>query len=121
MADDDEPIRRLICVNLELEGFDVDVATDGLDCLTLALADPPDLITLDLVMPGLDGLATATRLRADARTRHVPILLLSGAATSRDKSLAEKIGVDGFVTKPFAPDVLIATVRRLAEAARLTH
>jgi CheY-like chemotaxis protein len=119
VADDDEPIRRLICVNLELEGFTVEVAPDGWECLTAAWADPPDLITLDLVMPGLDGLATAARLRADARTRHVPIVLLSGAANPRDRARAEALGVDVFLAKPFVPEVLVATVRRLTDPARL--
>ena len=115
VADDDEPVRRLICVNLELEGFAVEEATDGKECLAMAWADPPDLITLDLVMPHLDGLAVAARLRADERTRNVPIVLLTGAASPRDKARAEALGVDVFLAKPFVPTVLVAAVRDLVD------
>ena len=115
VADDDELIRRLICVNLELEGFVVEEAVDGRECLASAWADPPALITLDLVMPGLDGLATAARLRADERTRHVPIVLLTGAANPRDRARADALGVDVFLSKPFEPRVLIRAARSLVE------
>lgn len=118
VADDDEPIRRLICVNLELEGFEVEVATDGRECLALARANPPSLITLDLVMPTLDGLHTAARLRADDRTRHVPIVLLTGGATPRDRVRADEIGVEVFLAKPFRPADLVAAARRLVDPAR---
>ncbi len=116
MADDDEPIRRLICVNLELEGYVVDVATDGRECLAMARANPPDLVTLDLVMPTLDGLQTAAKLRTDARTRHVPIVLLSGGATPRDRVKADEIGIEVFLAKPFLPADLVAAIRRLLAA-----
>lgn len=118
VADDDEPIRRLICVNLELEGFTVEEATDGRECLAMAWADPPDVITLDLVMPNLDGLATAARLRTDSRTRDVPIVLLTGAATPHDRARADAIGVDVFLAKPFLPGVLVAAVHSLADRVR---
>lgn len=118
VADDDEPIRRLICVNLELEGLVVDVATDGRECLAMARANPPSLITLDLMMPTLDGLHTAAKLRSDARTRHIPIVLLTGAATPRDRVRADEIGIEVFLSKPFRPADLVAAVRGLLELPR---
>jgi DNA-binding response OmpR family regulator len=105
-------------VNLELEGLAVDVATDGRECLAMARANPPDLITLDLVMPSLDGLYTAAKLRSDARTRHIPLVLLTGAATPRDRVRADEIGIEVFLAKPFQPADLVAAVRGLLERPR---
>ncbi|HVA62030.1 MAG TPA: response regulator [Mycobacteriales bacterium] len=114
VVDDDAVIRQLVCVNLELEGFEVVTAVDGQDCLDRVKELAPDVITLDVMMPRLDGYQTAERLRADPETRGIKILLLSAKAQERDLRRGSEIGVDAYLTKPFDPDVLIDTVRRLA-------
>lgn len=113
VVDDSEVIRQLIRVNLELEGFEVVTAADGAECLEIVHQVQPDVITLDVVMPRLDGLLTAARLRADARTAHYPIAIVS-ACTPVDLERGASVGVDGYIAKPFEPMELIALVRRLA-------
>jgi len=114
VVDDDDVIRQLITVNLELEGFDVVTAIDGQDCLDKIGDAAPDVVTLDVMMPRLDGWETASRLRQDPKTAGVRIVLLSARAQEADIKRGDKIGVDAYLTKPFDPDELIATVRRLA-------
>jgi|SRR5579875_310295 len=117
VVDDDDVIRQLISVNLELEGFEVHTATDGLDALDRAKEVKPDVVTLDVMMPRLDGWGAAERLRADPETRGIPIVLLSARAQEADLQRGERIGVDAYLTKPFDPDELIAVVGRLAGGA----
>jgi len=117
VVDDDDVIRQLITVNLELEGFDVVTAVDGQDALEKVKDADVQVVTLDVMMPRVDGWEAATRLRADPETAHVKIVLLSARAQEADLQRGEKIGVDAYLTKPFDPDELIETVRRLVAAA----
>jgi len=114
VVDDDETIRGLITLNLELEGFEVATAVDGLDALAKAAAVQPAVVTLDVMMPRLDGWATAQRLRADPATADIKVVLLSARAQEADLQRGTRIGVDAYLTKPFDPDDLIDIVRRLA-------
>ena len=114
VVDDDDVIRQLITVNLELEGFEVATATDGQDCLDKVGQVQPDVITLDIMMPRLDGWETASRLRADPATAGIKVVLLSARAQEADLARGTRIGVDAYLTKPFDPDELIDVVRRLA-------
>jgi CheY-like chemotaxis protein len=113
-VDDDDVIRQLITVNLELEGFEVAPAVDGQDCLDKIVEVDPVVVTLDIMMPRLDGWEAASRLRSDPRTAGVKVVLLSARAQEADLQRGDRIGVDAYLTKPFDPDELIATVRRLA-------
>ncbi|MFE9422841.1 response regulator transcription factor [Kitasatospora sp. NPDC006697] len=113
VVDDSEAIRQLITVNLELEGFEVVTAADGAECLEVVRRVRPDVVTLDVMMPRLDGLKTAARLRADAGTADLPIAIVS-ACTPADLEKGESVGVDGYLAKPFDPADLVALVRRLA-------
>lgn len=114
MVDDDDVIRQLITVNLELEGFEVTAAVDGQDCLDKVRGVDPVVITLDVMMPRVDGWEAAQRLRADPATAGVKVLLLTARAQEADVRRAERSGVDAYLSKPFDPDDLVATVRRLA-------
>lgn len=116
MVDDSEVIRQLIRVNLELEGFEVVTAADGAECLEVVRRVAPDVVTLDVVMPRLDGLRTAARLRAARETAHLPIAIVS-ACTPADLERGESVGVDGYLAKPFDPAELIALVLRLRATA----
>lgn len=115
VVDDSEVIRQLIRVNLELEGFEVVTAADGAECLEIVERVRPDVITLDVVMPRLDGLRTAERLRAGERTRGIPLAIVSACMRSElGGERARAAAVDAFVAKPFEPVELVRTVRRLA-------
>ena len=114
VVDDEAVIRQLIVINLELEGFEVHQAVDGLDALGKARELDPDVVTLDVMMPGLDGFQTAHRLRADPATARARIVLVSARTRPADLERGRDAGADAYVTKPFDPDEIIDTVRRLA-------
>lgn len=118
VVDDDEVIRQLIAVNLQLEGFEVSTAVDGQDCLDKVVEAGPDVITLDVMMPRLDGWVTAVRLREDPRTAHIKVVMITARAQEHDVRRGYEIGVDAYVTKPFDPNQLIQTVRKLAAVSR---
>ncbi|MFF2325396.1 MULTISPECIES: response regulator [unclassified Streptomyces] len=113
VVDDNKVIRHLIRVNLELEGFEVVTAADGVECLDLVHRVCPDVITLDVVMPRMDGFQTAARLRSDPRTRHLPVAIIS-ACTPYEVDSGIDAGVDAFLAKPFEPSELVRLVRQLA-------
>jgi DNA-binding response OmpR family regulator len=115
VVDDTEIIRDLICVNLELEGFEVHTAFDGQDALDKVHDIDPDVVTLDVVMPRLDGFQAAERLRADARTAGLPIVMVSAAAQEADLRRGREIGVNAYLTKPFDPDELVQIIRELID------
>ena len=112
--DDNKVIRQLIRVNLELEGFEVVTAADGAECLDVVHHVRPDVVTLDVVMPRLDGLRTASRLRADPRTRNLPLAIVSACSQYEVESGLD-VGVDAFLAKPFEPAELVRVVRQLME------
>jgi DNA-binding response OmpR family regulator len=115
VVDDDEVIRQLIAVNLTLEGFEVETAVDGRDCLDKAAEISPDVITLDVMMPRLDGWETAVQLRRDPKTSHIKVVLISARAQEDDRARGERVGADAYLTKPFDPGEMIRVVRELAE------
>ncbi|MFI9151833.1 response regulator [Streptomyces sp. NPDC053367] len=112
--DDNKVIRQLIRVNLELEGLEVVTAADGVECLDVIHQVRPDVVTLDVVMPRLDGLRTVARLRADPRTRDLPVAIVS-ACNQYEVETGLDIGVDAFLAKPFEPTELVRLVRQLIE------
>jgi CheY-like chemotaxis protein len=116
VVDDDEVIRQLIAVNLQLEGFDVATAVDGQDCLDRVAEIDPDVITLDVMMPRLDGWETAIQLRRSPRTAHIKVVLITARAQEDDKARGGRVGADAYLTKPFDPNEMIRVVRELAGA-----
>ena len=114
VVDDDEVIRRLIAVNLQLEGFDVSTAVDGQDCLDKVVEISPDVITLDVMMPRLDGWETAVQLRKSPDTAHIKVVLITARAQEDDKTRGSHVGADAYLTKPFDPNEMIRVVRELA-------
>ena len=117
VVDDDEVIRRLIEVNLTLEGFAVSTAVDGQDCLDKVVEIAPDVITLDVMMPRLDGWETALQLRKSPDTAHIKVVLISARAQEDDKTHGSLVGADAYLTKPFDPNEMIRIVRELAGAS----
>jgi DNA-binding response OmpR family regulator len=113
VIDDEAPIRLLCRVNLEAEGMEVLEASDGPSGLDLARNEHPDVILLDVMMPGLDGWRVAEELTDDEDTREIPIVFLTARAEFRDRARGLDIGGVDYVTKPFNPIELAALVEDL--------
>jgi len=113
VIDDEAPIRLLCRVNLEAEGMEVLEAPDGLRGLDLARSGQPDIVLLDVMMPGLDGWRVAAELLEDDRTNAIPILFLTARAEIRDRARGLDIGGIDYVTKPFNPLELAPLVDEL--------
>ncbi|MCL9793517.1 response regulator [Frankia sp. AgKG'84/4] len=107
-------IRQLVVVNLELEGFEVHTAVDGVDALEMVREVNPQVITLDIMMPRMDGWDVAAHLREDPVTANIKLIMLTARAQEADVRRGSRIGVDYYLTKPFDPDELITVVQRLA-------
>ena len=115
VIDDEAPIRLLCRVNLEAEGMTVFEAADGPTGLEEARENPPDVVLLDVMMPGLDGWRVAEQLLQDERTSEIPIIFLTARAEFRDRARGLDIGGVDYVTKPFNPLELAPLVRDLLE------
>ena len=113
IIDDEAPIRLLCRVNLEAEKMEVLEAADGPTGLDIATAEQPDVILLDVMMPGLDGWRVAEELIEDRRTSEIPIIFLTARAEFRDRARGLDIGGVDYVTKPFNPVELADLVRNL--------
>ncbi len=111
LVDDDPVIVRLLEVNFRLEGYVIETAGRGEEALAKATANPPDLVVLDVMMPGLDGWEVCRRFREDPRLADVPVIFLSARAHEDDKDRGAALGVVGYVTKPFDPVRLMEIVR----------
>jgi len=103
VVDDDPVIQKLLEVNFSIEGYQVEVAGDGLEALEKARAVSPDLIVLDVMMPRMNGLEAAKALKADPETASIPIIMLSAKAQDIDQDAGREAGVDLYMTKPFDP------------------
>ena len=110
-VDDEEDILELLRYNLSREGYRVTAAASGEEAVRLALSLLPDLILLDLLLPGMDGLEVCRRLKADARTRSIPLIMLTAKGEEADIVAGLELGADDYVTKPFSPRVLLARIR----------
>ena len=115
VIDDEAPIRLLCRVNLEAEQMDVIEAADGPSGVEKAQAEGPDVILLDVMMPGLDGWRVAEQLLEDERTAGIPIIFLTARAEFRDRARGLDIGGVDYITKPFNPLELAPLVQRLID------
>jgi len=111
VIDDEKDLIELVRYNLEKEGFDVIAATDGQSGLEVIRKHRPDLVVLDLMMPGLDGLQVCQRLRADPRSGRIPVIMLTAKATEADRIVGLELGADDYITKPFSPREVVARVK----------
>ena len=119
VIDDEKDLIEMVRYNLDKEGFDVIAASDGKTGLEIAKKHKPSLVILDLMMPGMDGLQVCREMRADDRSRRVPVIMLTAKAAESDRIVGLEMGADDYVTKPFSPRELVARVkavlRRTAE------
>jgi len=118
VVDDYQDAREMYAEYLQFSGFRVAEARNGNEAVEQAFALKPDLILMDLSLPGMDGWEATRRLKADDRTKHIPIVALTGHALAGASEGAKKAGCDSFVTKPCLPDDLVVEVRRMLGAAR---
>jgi CheY-like chemotaxis protein len=113
VVDDYQDAREMYAEYLQFSGFRVAEARNGNEAVDQAFALKPDLILMDLSLPGMDGWEATRRLKADESTRHIPIVALTGHALAGASDGAKKAGCDSFVTKPCLPDDLVVEVRRM--------
>jgi two-component system alkaline phosphatase synthesis response regulator PhoP len=111
VVDDEQPIRELIKYNLEREGYQVLLAGDGDTALEMARVEMPDIILLDVMLPGQDGLFVCRTLNQQPNTRAIPIIMLSAKGEELDKVLGLEMGADDYITKPFSPRELLARIK----------
>jgi two-component system, OmpR family, alkaline phosphatase synthesis response regulator PhoP len=118
VVEDEPDIRGLIVHHLVREGFRVRAVGSGAEALARVKAVAPDLVVLDLMLPGMDGLEVCRRLRAEPTTAGVPIIMLTAKADEVDRVVGLEMGADDYVVKPFSPKELVARVRAVLRRAR---
>ena len=122
-VEDEKDIIKMLEYNLKKEGFRVVDARDGEDALDLANRENPDLILLDLMLPGMDGLEVCKALKKENKTGSIPVIMLTAKSQESDKVVGLELGADDYVTKPFSPRELIARIkavmRRVTEKEKL--
>jgi two-component system cell cycle response regulator DivK len=121
VVEDNEPSRDVLSRRLERRAYRVLLAADGLQAVSVARAAMPDLILMDLGLPGIDGWEATRRLKADATTRHIPIIVLSAHAMTNDREMAIAAGGDEFDTKPVRFEQLLAKIASLLAKAILVQ
>lgn len=115
VADDDPNIRELCRIVLGNEGYEVVEAENAASCITLARQEEPNLILLDWMMPGIDGIDALRAIKGSTRTREIPVVMLTALDGLAEITVATYNGADGYVTKPFEVDDLLSLVRRFTQ------
>lgn len=113
VIDDEKDIRELLQYNLTKEGYDVWTAKTGEEGFEAARSKKPDLIVLDLMLPGIDGLEVCRMLRSAAPTKNIPILMLTAKGTETDQVVGLELGADEYIVKPFGVKILLARIKNL--------
>src|SRR6267142_4055521 len=119
VVEDERDVADLIRYNLTKEGYDVVVAPTGSDALRQAREVHPDLVLLDIMVPQLNGWEVCRRLKQDADTKNIPVIMVTGRVEEGDKVLGFEMGADDYVTKPFSPRELLARIRAVTRRGRL--
>lgn len=111
LADDEEAIRTLLALTLKnVALYELLEARDGAEALAVARREIPDLILLDVLMPQPDGFDVCAQIKADPRTRHIPVILLTALTQDRHRLRGQQVGADGYFSKPFSPTALLQTI-----------
>ena len=113
IVDDYEEIRQVLDLTLRRTGWDIRWASDGIEACEKAAEDPPDIVFLDVAMPGMDGIEVCQRLRADEATADTLIVIVTAGQRAKLRDLSRQAGADAFVQKPFSPTELISLVQGL--------
>lgn len=118
IVEDEKDIVKMLEYNLKKDGFRTISAHDGEDALEYAIREHPDLIILDLMLPGMDGLEVCKELKKETKTALIPIIMLTAKAQESDKVVGLELGADDYVTKPFSPRELIARIKAVLRRAK---
>jgi len=118
VVEDEQDVAELLRYNLAREGYDVTVAPDGADAVKIARTLVPDVILLDIMVPQLNGWEVCRRLKSEADTRAIPVIMVTGRVEEGDKVLGFELGADDYVTKPFSLLELVARVRAVVRRAK---
>lgn len=113
LIEDDEDIQELVAFHLGKEGYSVQTVASGEAAMEAAKKSTPDLILLDLMLPGIDGLQVCRNFRSEQKTRHIPIVMLTAKGEETDIVTGLEVGADDYITKPFSPKVLVARIRNI--------
>jgi DNA-binding response OmpR family regulator len=116
VVDDEEDVAKALKVRLKANGYHVVLAFDSVQAFTMANKERPDLIILDIMIPGGGGFVVAERLKQSTATHHIPIIILTGISGGEER--AYKVGASGYVMKPYHPDELMETIHRALERGR---
>ncbi len=117
IVEDEKDIVKMLLYNLKKEGFRVAEARDGEDAIDLAVRERPDLILLDLMLPGIDGLEVCKVLKKESKTSFIPIIMVTAKGQESDKIVGLELGADDYITKPFSPRELIARIKAVLRRA----
>lgn len=117
IADDEHNIRHILDFSLHAEGFDVLVAQDGEEAVAMAASEAPDLVIMDVMMPGCGGIEACRQLKQNQRTKHIPVILLTARSSREDREAGEAAGAAEYVTKPFSPQKVIDLVQSILGVA----
>lgn len=117
LTDDEPNIVLVVTKRLEIQGYEVLIARDGEEALKKARELKPDLVLLDIMLPGVDGLNVCRLLKADEATRNIPVVLFSARAQTWDKEAGREFGANAYVEKPFQPEELLTTIEKLLKSS----
>lgn len=118
IVDDEKDIVKMLDYNLKKEGFRTISASNGEEALDLAFREHPDLVILDLMLPGMDGLEVCKALKKEGKTASIPIIMLTAKTQETDKIVGLELGADDYVTKPFSPRELIARIKAVIRRSK---
>jgi len=118
IVEDEKDIVKMLEYNLKKEGFRVISACDGEDALDLAVREHPDILLLDLMLPGIDGLEVCRSLKKENKTSSIPVIMLTAKGQESDKVVGLELGADDYITKPFSPRELIARIKAVLRRAK---
>ena len=121
VVEDYQDAREMYAAYLQYSGFDVAEAANGVEAVEKTTELLPDIVLMDLALPRMDGWEATRRLKSDPRTRHIPVVALTGHALAGHAEGAREAGCDAFVTKPCLPDALVAEIRRLLDQRQATE
>lgn len=119
VVEDDEDILEMVTYNLKKEGYDTTAVRNGNDAVAAAKNERPQLVVLDIMLPGMDGLQVCRTLRQNEITRHMPIIMLTAKSEETDKIVGLELGADDYMTKPFSPKELVARIRAVLRRCRV--
>ena len=115
LVDDQESVQKLLDAILKVRNYDVMYASNGLDAIEIAMSVKPDLILLDVMMPGMDGFKVCQTLKANTPTKDIPVVFLTARGDDADREMGERVGASGFVKKPFRSAELLKNIADLLD------